>query len=374
MSADDAQERTEDASPKKLRKARERGEVARSSDLTAALLLAVAAGGLAYGGGALARALNDSALDVFRVVAQPELNSSDLTNALGECAARAAAATFPLLIVLCASALVFPFLQVGPLIAFEPLKPKLERLDPTKGFKRLFASLETYVELGKSAFKLTSVVALAALVARGELARLLAISALHPLEAALTVASTLGTLTAWVIAFALGLGALDLFYQRWNFARRQRMSRQEVKREYKDDEGDPQLRHARRELHLEILESTMLDAVPTADLVARNPTHIACALRYDPSRDGAPRLVAKGQEALAHKIEELARAHGVPIVYDVPFARAVFQLELDAQIPDELFVAAVEVLRWAEAQAQAQGREVSWRRADARALDGGEER
>ncbi len=362
MSADDGQERTEEATPKKLRKARERGEVARSSDLTAALLLAVAAAGVAYAGPQLARTLHANALESFHAAARPHLSSGELIDALGRCAERAASACAPLLIVLCGCALAFTYLQVGPVLSLEPLTPKLERLNPVAGFKRLFATRETYIELAKSALKLGGVGGLAALVARAELAQLLSLHALAPLEAALVTARALGVLAAWTAAFALALGVVDLAYQRWNFARRQRMSHSEVKREYKDDEGDPHLRHARRELHLEILESAMLDQVPKADLVARNPTHIACALRYDPELDGAPRVIAKGQDELAFKIEDVARAHGIPIVYDIPFARAVFQLELDSQIPEELFIAAVEVLRWAEAQAQAQGRSVSWRR------------
>lgn len=362
MAADDGQERTEEATPHKLRKARERGEVARSSDLTAALLLAVAAASVAYASPKLARALQANAIEAFHTAAQAQLSERDLLEALGLCAQRAASACAPLLIVLCGCALAFTYFQVGSVLSFEPLTPKLERLNPVAGLRRLFATRETYVELAKSALKLAGVVGLAALVARAELAQLLSLHSLAPLDAALATARALGVLVAWTAAFALALGVVDLAYQRWNFARRQRMSHAELKREFKDFEGDPHLRHARRELHLEILESAMLDQVPQADLIARNPTHIACALRYDPKLDGAPRVIAKGQDELAFKIEELARSHGIPIVYDIPFARAVFQLELEAQIPEELFVAAVEVLRWAEAEAQAQGRNVSWRR------------
>jgi flagellar biosynthetic protein FlhB len=140
------------------------------------------------------------------------------------------------------------------------------------------------------------------------------------------------------------------------------MTKDEVRREHKDHEGDPHIRTARRDLHQEILENAMLEQVPQADFCLRNPTHLACAMRYSPDKEGAPRLLAKGQEKLAERIEALAREHGVPVVHDVPLARAVYQLELQAEIPEELYAAAIEAMRWVEAEAAARGRKPSWKR------------
>jgi flagellar biosynthetic protein FlhB len=357
-----AQERTEPASDKRLRDARKRGEVARSQDLSGALLFVLAVLTVVWTGGSVASAIVDGARHAFGTAARGELGNHELVGALGFAAARAAGELALPLAVLAVGAALFPFLQLGPVLALDPLTPKLERLGPLAGLKRMVLSAEAWVELAKSLLRIGAILALAWQLTRSEFDELVALSRVHPWDAARWTGALATRVLTWTAILGLAFGALDFFWQRHVFAKRMRMSKEERKREYEEQEGDPHVRAARRELHHEIVENAMLEQVPEADFCLRNPTHLACAMRYAPGEDAAPRLLAKGQEGLAERIEAIAREHGVPIVHDIPLARAVYRLELDEQIPEDLYAAAIEVMRWVEAEATSRGRQVSWKR------------
>jgi flagellar biosynthetic protein FlhB len=340
-------EKTEQPTEKKLRDARRRGEVPKSRELVSAVGLLACAGALsAFGAhasaglrGLLARALAEAA----RPSPEP---AALLASALGEGLALLA----PLLLPTMLLGLVVAFVQVGPVLAFDRLAPKLERLDPVQAARRLFGT-QGLVELLKALFVLF---VLAYVAYRALLEALPAVAgaagsspeALHD-----AVGALVPTLLLRVGFAFLALGVADLFYQRFRHLRELRMTKDEVKREHRESEGDPHAKQARARMHQELVEHATLEEVRRADVLVVNPTHYAVALCFD--REGeqeAPEVVAKGVDHLARRMIDAAREAGVPIVRDVPLAHALYELDLGDEIPEALYeaVAAVLHVAWAE--------------------------
>jgi flagellar biosynthesis protein FlhB len=235
------------------------------------------------------------------------------------------------------------FLITGGVFSLDPLMPKLEKLNPVEGFKRLFSKKQV-LELLKSTLKLGLAAYVAYSVLRGELRVVVATARATPgliLVAAGTILWRLGTRIAMLFGL---LGIFDVWLQRQSFMKDMRMTKEEVKKEYKESEGDPHHKAARKQMHHEILEGAMMNEVANADVVITNPDHYAVALRYEGARGGAPVVVAKGADHLAQRIKALAQAAGVPTLEDVPLARALYRLEVEAEIPEALFDAVAEIL------------------------------
>jgi flagellar biosynthetic protein FlhB len=162
------------------------------------------------------------------------------------------------------------------------------------------------------------------------------------------------------VLFYLAIGVLDFMYQRWQHARKLRMTREQVKQEHKEQEGSPEAKGQRKHLHQELAMQSMLNKVRKANVIVTNPDHIACALRYDPESEDSPRLLGKGTGYLAEKIKEIAKEEDIPIVRDISLAHALYTMEEDQQIPEELFDAVAEVLKWVEMVMRAQGQTAQW--------------
>ena len=369
-----SQEKTEEATPQKLRKAREKGEVPKSQDLNTALMLTVALAALGLQLQTLGRGLADMTRGSFETALEPGLTNERIISGMGAAMDSGARMLLPFLIILAAFSFVFPFLQVGPLLALEGLKPKLDRLNPIAGMKRLFFELSAYIEFLKAFLKVTIIGLLAWIILKSHLREVLSLASVGVGDAARVTIAVLVDLALWTALSVMALAVLDLFFQRWHFAKKQRMSKQEVKDEYKQSEGDPHYKSQRKQMHQEILEHSVVESVRQSDVVVVNPTHIACALRYDPDEDDAPRLLSKGRGVLAERIKEVAKEEGIPIVRDRSLARALVELELDDLVPEALYEAVVEVLHWVEEVAISEGREVKWRKSDEEqandALDG----
>ncbi|MFT4538955.1 MAG: flagellar biosynthesis protein FlhB [Planctomycetota bacterium] len=361
MAESGSEEKTEEASPQKLRKARERGEVAKSQDLNTGLLLAVAIGALSYQLAPMAQALASMGKRCLQLTAEPNLSNDQLLEAAARAFDDGASSLVTILLLLGVFAFVFPFLQVGPLLTVDPLKLKLEKLNLLAGLKRLFFEMSAYIEFFKALLKAVSIGVLSWMVVRRRLDEVLSMGSISPLEAAKITASILGTVASWVVLFVLTIAVFDLLWQRFQFSKKMRMSKKEQQDEYKQDEGDPILKGQRKQMHQEISEGSMMEAVRCADVIVTNATHLACALRYDPDEEGSPRLLAKGQGAIAGKIREIAKAEGIPIMRDVSLVRALYEMELDEEIPEEMYEAVVEVLRWLEDVARSEGRAVKWK-------------
>ena len=339
-------DKTEEATPKRLREARCKGQVPKSKELgTAAVLLATGGALLATGETVVADLRALFAL-TFRAIAEDiaPLALLDAGLSIG------AGLIVPVLLAAMAAGTVINFLQVGPLLTLEPVAPKLERLDVIKGIKNLFTRRQL-MELVKTLLKMVVVGFVLYQVLRSSTRGLVGLAGRDAAAALQGAGSLVTTLLFRVGGAVLAIGILDVFFQRWQHARDQRMSKDEVKREYKDAEGDPHAKQERDRLHREILENDSVEQVRDADVLVVNPTHLAIALRYDEGAADAPTVLAKGQEHLAERMIRAAREAGVPIMRDVPLAHALYELERGDEIPETLYEAVAAVLRaaWDEA-------------------------
>jgi len=347
--ADDTedQEKTEAATPRRLQKAREEGQVARSRELATVLLLAGGVGGLWALGPVLFGRVGLVMEQSFLFERREAFDSTAMLAGAADLGARALFALMPLFLLLAVIALAGPNLLGGFLVSAKSLKPQFSKLNPLKGLKRQFSS-QALAELGKAVSKslLVGGVLFAFLAARrGEFLSLMD----RPLEQALAGALQLAAQACALMVLSLVLVVLiDVPYQLWNHAKKLRMSKEEIRREHKETEGDPQLKGRIRQQQQAMARSRMMSRVPEADVIITNPTHYAVALRYDESAMSAPRVVAKGADAVAARIRELGSEHGVPLLEAPPLARALYRhVDLEREIPGQLYTAVAEVLVWA---------------------------
>jgi type III secretion protein U len=338
-------EKTEEPSEKKLRDARNDGETIKSPDLSFALLLLAAALGLSLAGptmGEHLKALMNIALDIHA----SGTTSADLRRAMARIGVQALLLSIPLGVAVVA-AIVSVASQVGFVLSFKPLEPKFNAINPGSGLKRMF-SMRSFIDLIKMTIK---AVILAAVLYKTLLALMPLIVgvAYEPLPDLIEISwSALCRLFAVGGVLYLVLGVVDYGIQRWLFMRDHRMSKDEVKREFKDSEGDPQLKGKRKQVAREIVTENPDKAVAGARAVIVNPTHYAVAVRYEPDEYDVPRVVAKGVDADALEIRRMAERHGVPIVGNPPLARALYLVPLEDAIPESCFKAVAAVLAWVE--------------------------
>ena len=339
-SGNQAGEPTEEPTARRRDEARRRGDVAVSRDLVSAAAMTAAIGALVVQGPALAARL----VAYFRgalVTAVPEQSpSAALLSGLHAMAGALAAPVGAALFV----ALVAGFLQTRGLLAFEAARPDFGRLSPASGLRRL-ASGATAIEIGKGMLKVLLVAALTWVTIRPLLAGLAALAGASPARILVAIGALAERLALRVALVALAIGLGDYLLARRRHLRGLRMTRDEVKRETKESEGDPSHRAERQRLHRELTEQRMVAEVRKADFVVVNPDHIAVALRYERDGDGAPVVVARGERLLAERIKAAAREAGVPIFRDVTLARSLGELAEGQEIPAALYEAVAEILR-----------------------------
>ncbi len=342
----EGQERTEQATPKRLQEARERGDVARSRELATVSVLLTAAGGLALLGPRLLADLLELArhdLALSPAVFQAEL---PLFEYLRTAFLDALWALLPLFAVVGIAAVLGSVALGGWIFSPRLLSIRWDKLDPIKGLKRLFAP-RAFMELMKALAKFTLVTGAAVLLLWTVSDQVLNLHA-TPLNTALSEAAALLMWSFLALCATLVLiAAADIPFQVWNHARQLRMSRQEVKDELKETEGKPEVKSRIRELQRAMAKRRMMDAVPKADVVITNPRHYAVALRYAPGKTNAPRVVAKGPDLLALRIQSLARSVGVPVVRSPILTRAIyFSTKLDQEIPAALYSAVAQIFAY----------------------------
>jgi flagellar biosynthesis protein FlhB len=340
-------EKTEQPTPKRLREARKKGQVAKSQDVTQAVLFLVAAGVLAAGGGAYITELRAVMTGLFEPrLLTGMLADDELIRRTGYAWSRALLLILPLLGALFVAAVAMNFLQVKALFSMEVVKPKLEKLNPIKGFQNLFFKGRTYLELLKTLVKFSIVFAVAYTTLMHSL-RDVILTARGDLMIAGRMASSLmfDLLFKTGIVF-LVLGAADYLLQKRMHMKTLKMSKYEVQKEYKEDEGDPHIKHLRKQLHEQMLANDVMAKVPRANAVVVNPTHIAVAIEYDEAVMNAPIINAKGKLEMAERIVALAREHHVPIVRQIALAHSLYKVEVGAEISEDLFAAVAEVLNW----------------------------
>lgn len=346
-----AQEKTEEPTPRKLREARKRGEVPRSREMGTAAALLAAAAAMALSGGAALDALTELFALTWRAAGQGLAASP--TAVLEAGAWLGLRAALPLLLMVLFAGTLASFLQVGGLLTFEPIAPKPQRLDPIKGAKNLF-NQRRLVELLKSILKIALIGWVAWAALEDGLRGIVGLAA-RDAGAALEAAGGIVVDLLWRVGLAMAaIAVLDVLYQRWRHRQDQKMTKEEVKREHKEQEGDPQAKQQRERAHREIVDHAAVEEVRRADVLVVNPTHLAVALRYDAEEHEAPEVTAKGQDALAQRMIAAAQQAGVPVMRDVPLARSLFDLELGEEIPEKLYEAVAAVLRaaWREREGE----------------------
>jgi flagellar biosynthesis protein FlhB len=343
---ENGQERSERPTAKRIEEARKEGQVPRSTELNAAAVLLVSAGGLHFLGGSIGASLLDlmkSALSISPVEAlDPGLA---LSVAAAEMV-RAAMVCAPVLALTVIAALAAPLAVGGWNLSFEPLAPNFTKLDPIAGFGRFF-SARGAVELGKAFAKFLIVGTVAVAVLRKQSPQILALGAV-PVSEGIAQAANLASNALLTVSGGLVLiAAIDVPWQLYQYTQKLNMSRQEIKQEMKESEGAPEVRMRIRRAQREIAKRRMMHEVPKADVVVVNPTHFAVALRYDEHRMRAPLVVAKGTDLVAGRIREIAAEHSVPIFEAPPLARALYHsVEIGSEIPATLYVAVAQVLTY----------------------------
>ncbi len=347
MAGDDMGERTEKPTPRRLSKARNRGQVAKSQDLAAAIALASAVVLMLTLGGSLMRTL---ATIMTRVLSgQTPGGFLEVTGALG--AARFAGtsamlALLPFLLLTFLVAYLANFLQIGWLFTFEPVKPKFSKFNPVSGIQRLF-SLRNLVKSGVNFLKLIVVALVSWISIARSLPQIVSLPRLGAIQAMLTIGRLALELALLLVLILLVLAIIDFIYQKWQHIKDLKMTKHEVKDERRSMEGDPQVKKRRFEMAVEIATQRIRKQVPGADVVISNPTHFAVALKYDGESMRAPVLVAKGADLMALRIRQVASLHGVPIVERPPLARAIYWgVEEGREIPPHLYEAVAEVLAY----------------------------
>lgn len=346
MADDSDLEKSEAASPRRLEQAREEGQVARSPELGTFAVLASGCAALWLLGGQLAGNLTGLVESGMRFDRGSAFGDDAMVQRLVAQGGDGIFTMMPVLGIVLVVALIAPMLLNGWLVSAKPLQPDFARLNPLKGLGRIF-SVSGLVELSKAVVKAAVVggVATAAIYHHSD--AIVGLAA-EPAGPALAHVGELLLMIAASVVFGMALiVAIDVPFQLWNHQRKLRMSKEELRREHKENEGDPQVKARIRALQREAARKRMMSEVPKADVVVTNPTHFAVALSYKEGGNGAPRVVAKGTQLIAARIRELAQEHCVPIVEAPPLARALHQhTELGDEIPQALYTAVAEVLAY----------------------------
>ena len=344
--AENDQERTERPTAKRLEKAREEGQVPRSVELNAAAVLLVTAGGLHFLGGSIGAALFDIMKSALSISPSEAVDPGLALSAASAEMLRGLVACAPVLGLTLVAALVAPLALGGWNLSFGALAPDFTRLDPIAGFGRFF-SARGAVELGKAFGKFLIVATIAVVVLRKQSPHLLALGA-APLPVAIAQSANLASDALLAVSGGLVIiAAIDVPFQLWQYTDKLKMTRDEIRQEFKESEGAPEVRSRIRRTQREYARRRMMHEVPKADVVVVNPTHFAVALRYDESRMRAPLVVAKGTDLVAARIREIATEHSVPIFEAPPLARALHHsVEIGSEVPATLYVAVAQVLTY----------------------------
>ena len=344
--AESGQERTEQATPKRLEEARKKGQVPRSTELsTAAVTIAAAAAIYALGKGSAGQ-FADLMRDALSISPERAMDAQTMWPALRDNAARAIWIVLPILGATFIAALAAPIAIGGWNFSAGALVPQFSRLNPATGLGRVF-STRGLVELGKGIAKVAVVSITGYVLLKGMTAQINGLSA-EPVNGAIGHSAALAGYSLLVLCCGLAIiAAVDVPFQMWQHARDLRMTREEIKEEFKESEGSPETRGRIREAQRALARGRQLQEVPTADVVITNPTHFAVALKYDDQKMRAPLVIAKGTDLLALKIREIATENGVAIVEAPPLARALFRsVEIGREVPAALYVAVAQVLTY----------------------------
>ncbi len=331
--------RTEKATPYRRKKLREEGNVSKSTEIASALTVLLSSLALFYAG----YGIFTETVSLLAFVSQNPL--TDISSFMDYAKEHVPKLLLPFFMLTVASVVIAHVGQFGFIFTLKPLQFRWERINPVEGMKRLF-SLTVLFELLKNSLKVLILLGIVYLSIKGDFGRIVGTLSMSPAQGLGEGMRIIFKVVLVVSIFALLIALLDYAYKRWDYERRIRMSKEEVKEEYKQHEGNPLIKGAIRRRMRQLARGRMMKEVPKASVVITNPTHIAIALRYDPSLgDRAPVVLAKGKGQVAEKIVEIARLHKVPIVRKEELARAMYGVvEVGEEIPPKFYRAVAEIL------------------------------
>ena len=346
MSQNPAQERTEQATPKRLKEAREKGQIARSRDLNSLILLLAASGGLMAFGEILLAGMVRQMYSGFILSREVLFDSTWLQHYMGQAMLDVLLVFSPVLGVLFIAALLAPMALGGWSFSPKAVIPNWGKLNPAKGIGRMF-SRRAPVE-GLKAFAKFAVIAVASVILLSQWAGEIFMLGNEPLRNGLAhTAHIVGWSFLAVSSVLVLIAAVDVPFQLWDHSNKMKMTKQEVKDEQKQTDGSPEIKSRIRAVQRQMAQQRMMEDIPDADVVVTNPTHYAVALRYDREGDGAPTVVARGADLIAGQIRKVAAANDVAIVEAPPLARALyFNTEIGQEIPAGLYVAVAQLLAY----------------------------
>lgn len=339
-------EKTEKATPKKLRDARKKGQVAKSQDFPSAFTFIISISAVLLLSSSLYQNLSSFMIASFRAVE----NLASFENSIGGFIASSISlildSSLPIMLLVSGVGVLVNFLLIGPLFAVEAMKPDIKRLNPVTNIKNMF-KLKTFVELLKSILKITGALILIYSVIYNSLQEIVATCGKPFFVSAIVFSDFLEKVIIRVGIFFIVIGIFDLVFQRKNFAKEMKMEKFEVKQEYKDTEGDPHIKSKRRQTAHEIAYQDGPRAVMRAKAVITNPTHIAVAIEYDAANEPAPKIATMGQDIVAKEIVRLAVEKDIPVMRNVDLAHTLYyKCDIGGFVPEETYEAIAEILKW----------------------------
>jgi len=340
------QERTEQPTERRLQEARKKGQVPRSRELNTMLSLILASIALLVLGGGISRNIMQISVEGFSISRELAFDANQLPFQFMYMASQTLLALSPFMAVMLVAALAGPLMMGGWSFSLETISFKLEKLNPIKGLARIF-SLKGLVELVKALAKFVLLIGAAILVFFTIDQQLLSLTSMSPKAAGIEAVSVLVQVLLILSATTILIVALDVPFELWNHQKQLRMTKQEIKDEMKETDGNPQVKQRIRTMQRQLAESRMMEDVKTADVVITNPTHYAVALQYLDRPGSAPRLVAKGKDLTALRIRSIATEHDIPLFEAPPLARALYRsTEIGHEIPHVLYMAVARVLAY----------------------------
>ncbi|MCO6412084.1 MAG: flagellar type III secretion system protein FlhB [Thiogranum sp.] len=342
----DGQEKTEQATPKRLEEARKKGQVPRSRELTTMAMLLMAAISMAVMGDAMIEQMGEVLHTGLAVERARLFDRFAVIDILGEAMMQAALLMAPFLLVMMVTAVLAPVALGGWAFSTQAMGVKLDKLNPLTGMKRIFAA-RGLVELVKALAKFLLIGSVGALLLVQFMPELMGLGRESVENGLAHTGKILSTSFLVLSASLIVIAVIDVPFQLWDHAKNLKMTRQEVRDEHKNTEGKPEVKSRVRAMQREIAQRRMMAEIPKADVVITNPTHYAVALRYDPQTMAAPIVVAKGVELMASQIRTVATANGVPLYEAPPLARALYySTEIDREVPAGLYLAVAQVLAY----------------------------
>jgi flagellar biosynthetic protein FlhB len=347
MAQDNGMDRTEKPTPKKLSDARKKGQVAQSREIPSAMILMTALAVFYFGGQGMARQLAEMMRSSFRNMDGGWMQSAASADQLaGWLFDQTLGILMPMMIALLVIGIVANVAQFGFNLKEDLLVPDFKKLSPIQGVKRL-VSLKSLVELLKSIFKIGFVGLIAYLILRNEISQIPSLIHAEVPETAAYMGEVAFKIAFFVCLGLIVLAVADFAYQKWQHQKNLMMTKQEIKEERKQSDGDPLIKSRIRSMQMEMAQRRMMEAIPSADVVITNPTHFAIAIKFDAQTMAAPQVVAKGADLVALRIREIADENDVPMVENKPLARALFSsTDIGDFIPAELYRAVAEVLAY----------------------------